>query len=306
MLHYILALLIVTNFAPDGAFKTLQKKMNKDAPPGTVWVRDSLYMDATEITNVEYREYMHWLSGKMDKNNSIYRDALPDTLVWRSESAYNEPFVEIYFRHPAYSNYPLVGVSYDQAVDYCIWRSNMVNENIYRKLNKMEITDPVDPEEIPEYVRYRLPSKEEWEYAARGGLKENDFPWGGYYIDNYKGIDQANYNGIGDEWIFYNDSLKAYQIMPDRIEPVTINNISNLCAPVHSYSPNGYGIYEICGNVAEMVAEKGIVKGGSWKLPGYHLRIIVDGKYHKPENDIGFRCACDVLIAVKDRQAEKR
>ncbi|QHS62079.1 SUMF1/EgtB/PvdO family nonheme iron enzyme [Chitinophaga agri] len=91
----------------------------------------SFYIDETEVANVHYREYLFWLRRMYDESfPDVYRKALPDTLVWRSELAYNEPLVEYYFRHPAYNDYPVVGVNWKQAVDYCKWRSNRVNEKL--------------------------------------------------------------------------------------------------------------------------------------------------------------------------------
>src|SRR6476646_6125894 len=94
----------------------------------------SFYMDRTEVANVHYREYLHWLEKVFDpsdpENQKIINRALPDTLVWRSELSYNEPLVEYYFRHPGFNNYPVVGVTWRQASDYCLWRSDRVNEGI--------------------------------------------------------------------------------------------------------------------------------------------------------------------------------
>lgn len=91
----------------------------------------SFYIDENEVSNVNYREYLFWLSRVYGESfPDVYRGALPDSLVWRSELAYNEPLVEYYFRHPAYNDYPVVGVSWKQATDYAKWRSNRVNEKL--------------------------------------------------------------------------------------------------------------------------------------------------------------------------------
>ena len=91
----------------------------------------SFYIDESEVANVHYREYLYWLNRVYGESfPDVYRNALPDTLVWRSELAYNEPLVEYYFRHPAYNDYPVVGVTWKQATDYCKWRSNRVNEKL--------------------------------------------------------------------------------------------------------------------------------------------------------------------------------
>jgi len=97
----------------------------------------SFYMDETEVRNIDYREYLFWIGRVFTEYPAVYRKALPDTLVWRNKMAYNEPYVEYYFRHPAYNEYPVVGVSWIQASDYCLWRSDRVNEDIL--INKMKI-----------------------------------------------------------------------------------------------------------------------------------------------------------------------
>jgi formylglycine-generating enzyme len=89
----------------------------------------SFYMDETEIRNVDYREYIYWLERVfVDNNPQVFYNALPDTLVWRDPMAYNEPYVEYYFRHPSFNQYPVVGVNWLQANDYCLWRTDRVNE----------------------------------------------------------------------------------------------------------------------------------------------------------------------------------
>jgi gliding motility-associated lipoprotein GldJ len=91
----------------------------------------SFYMDETEVRNLDYGEYMYWLSHVYASDyRFLYRQAIPDTLVWRQRLAYNEPMVELYLRHPAYEQYPVVGVSWVQATQYCEWRSDRVNELI--------------------------------------------------------------------------------------------------------------------------------------------------------------------------------
>jgi sulfatase modifying factor 1 len=94
----------------------------------------SFYIDETEVANVHYREYIYWLENVFSGDTSIMKRALPDTLVWREELAYNEPYVEYYFRYPSYNYFPVVGVSWQQAHDFCIWRSDRVNElNLLQK-----------------------------------------------------------------------------------------------------------------------------------------------------------------------------
>ncbi len=97
----------------------------------------SFYMDETEVANQDWLDYLHWLNVTYPQDHELYYNALPDTLVWRNPLAYNEPYVDNYLRHPAYQDYPVVGVSWDQAQDYCVWRTDRVNENILRETGRM-------------------------------------------------------------------------------------------------------------------------------------------------------------------------
>ena len=93
----------------------------------------SFYLDETEVRNIDYREYLYWLERVYTSYPEVYKKALPDTLVWREELAFNEPYVETYFRHPAYDDYPVVGVNWNQANDFCKWRTDRVNEMVLQE-----------------------------------------------------------------------------------------------------------------------------------------------------------------------------
>lgn len=101
----------------------------------------SFYMDETEVSNKQYREYLYWLL-RVFPDYDVYKKALPDTLVWRSKLAFNEPYVELYLRHPAYKDYPVVGVNWLQATDFAAWRTDRVNTMILDREGIM-IYDPV-------------------------------------------------------------------------------------------------------------------------------------------------------------------
>ncbi len=92
----------------------------------------SFYMDETEVTNIMYMEYLDWLKNVFppteENYKNIYSGAVPDTLVWRNRLGFNETMVFNYLRHPAYSNYPVVGVNWIQATEFSKWRTNRVNE----------------------------------------------------------------------------------------------------------------------------------------------------------------------------------
>lgn len=97
----------------------------------------SFFMDETEVTNMMYAEYLYWVKSVYppteDNYKHIYNGTIPDTLVWRNRLGYNETMTNNYLRHPAYANYPVVGVNWIQATEFCEWRTNRVNENILEK-----------------------------------------------------------------------------------------------------------------------------------------------------------------------------
>ncbi|GER57937.1 gliding motility lipoprotein GldJ [Patiriisocius marinus] len=94
----------------------------------------SFYMDETEVTNFMYMQYLDWIKEvfppSQEEYRKIYEGALPDTLVWRNRLGYNEVMTNNYLRHPAYAEYPVVGVSWIQAVEFGNWRTDRVNEKI--------------------------------------------------------------------------------------------------------------------------------------------------------------------------------
>ncbi|MFN0012923.1 MAG: formylglycine-generating enzyme family protein [Saprospiraceae bacterium] len=272
-----------------------QNPRKSSPPPGTTPVT-TFFMDKQEITNLDYREYVFWLALVFGNESSQYRQALPDTTVWRADLAYNEPFVEHYFQHPAYANYPVVGVNYNQAISYCEWRTDRVYERdlVEAKIipvnNKQSATDHFTTERYlaGEYLglkpnktilvpRYRLPTEDEWELAASGKLDATLFPFG-YNLTDKKVAAQLS---------------KGRQLFHTKRVIKLQNSPNNFCtSPVESGLPNGYGLYNTVGNAAEMIVEKGVCKGGSYRHLLEEGRVTNRMTYDKPASWLGFRCVC--------------
>lgn len=228
-------------------------KQYRNPPPGTVWLKDSIYMDQAEIRNIDYMEYLFWLNRNDEKN---YNSAWPDTNVWKNKDSYNAPYAAYYLVHPAYKDYPVVGVSYEQAVNYCSWRTERVKE--FARIHNKKYSA------IKFY--YRLPTKEEWEYAAYANTGSS----------------------LGFEGIHVKNNLLNYNVQ----EGFIMTNYADITVPANSGTPNKFNLFNMIGNVAEMISEKGISKGGSWYHPLYKAEISDSIKYEKPEAWLGFRCVC--------------
>jgi sulfatase modifying factor 1 len=247
--------------------------------------------------------------GLQDRSVYVRKEVInvyPDTLVWLFDYSYsfNEPLTQKYFWHPAYDNYPVVGVNWRQAKAFCVWRTQLKNAQLSQKGDMASIHD------------FRLPTEAEWEWAARGGHDFNPFPWGGPYTRNDKGCFLANFKPLRGN---YTDDGGATPII------------------VGHYPPNDWGLYDMAGNVAEWcsdafdessynftwdlnpnyqynaddndpaVLKRKVVRGGSWKDVRYYLESSARTYEYQDSAKafIGFRCVQPYLGRQKDDNPAK-
>jgi gliding motility-associated lipoprotein GldK len=245
---------------------------------------DSMYMENGRIVDTVITKQ---LTTRGDLITRRILNIYPDTMCWMTEFAYsyNEPAMMNYFSHPSYGQFPVVGITWNQAEAFANWRTDL-HKNAGG---------------LPMIHKYRLPSEAEWEYAARGDRHEAMYPWGGPYVRDSKGCFMANFKPMRGNYV------EDGYLIPSQ---------------VGSFEPNDYGLFDMSGNVSEWtstvydnalnaytldmnpsyeynskktdpkILKLKIVKGGSWKDIYAYLQCGARDKEYEDicRPSIGFRC----------------
>jgi sulfatase modifying factor 1 len=273
--------------------KTITKSFVKISEKDSI--NNAVYASKTELSNGSYLYFLNAI-GSQSKEANDYRI---QSQVWEKHSPF--PYMQYYGESDIFWDYPVVNISYASALAYCSWLTSE-----YEKL----------PNRPFKRVIFRLPTEAEWELAAVGTNKHFVYPWGGPYVQNSKGNYLANYAPFleaflihetdpemmkpGYNYLFYrNDSIQkeAYYLnFYPYSESINIGidgaQYTNKCT---SYYPNKFGLYNMSGNVSEMLLEKGKSKGGSWDSHMFDIEVKSQQQYETANPTTGFRVFMEVL-----------
>jgi formylglycine-generating enzyme required for sulfatase activity len=229
-------------------------------------VINEFYMSAFEVSNLQYKTFYEEVLSSLNKEEKL--QLLPDTSKFNLIKGNTEPLKKFYYQNEISNNYPVVNISHYAATKYCEW--------LQEKIKK----------ENPGYdVNVKLPSKEEWVWSAQAGRSQAMFPWSNYYLLDKKGNKMCHFKTVQDQHIYRNRQTGK----PEISDPTTWSKELVFTSVVRSYTKNNFGLYNMCGNVAEMISEPGIGMGGSWNDYGGDVHIMAESKYEGASPMVGFR-----------------
>lgn len=269
----------------------------KKYPLGTVQIDHNLFVDQHEILNIDYNEFMYWTERVYGNNSKFYKEIIPDTTVWNDQE-FIPDLDKNYLRHPLYSQYPVVGINLNQANIYTNWRNDRIAELMLYSLNIISLDTFPKPENhftIERYLNnefhltlkyedvllpiYKIPSIAEWEFLAKGNSN---------FVYGTDSLSRWNKKIIKKE-----GSLFCTKEYIESEKNKSENEFRNLTSFKYKFSENNYSLHGTIGNVAELVSEKGISKGGSWKHSINEIRIENDNIFEKSNCWTGFRNICE-------------
>jgi formylglycine-generating enzyme required for sulfatase activity len=235
----------------------------------------SFLFSKTEITNGEYQLFLNELLANGE--HAKYAIAKIDSSKWNTASSLNEKYTQHYHSHVAYKDFPVVNITKEGAQLYCEW--------LTKKYNAL----------LPEgqQLIFRLPLKAEWMRAACGDDLYATYTWKGPYLRNSQGNFLANFVRVGETSIARNEKGELV-IKNGNIKLTDYEEHADVIAPAKSYYPNEFGIYNMNGNVAELLADQQEVIGGSWYDGGYDIRNQSVKKYNGTSPTVGFRVVATV------------
>ena len=270
--------------------------------PPEVWYNGEMKIDVNKL-KYKYSWFDAEAAALERKRNPSARDRFPfikkeeveiypDTTVWIRDFnySYNEPMHNDYFSHPAYQDYPVVGISWSQAVAFCNWRTSF--KNLYQKKSNKPLVN-----------YFRLPTEAEWEYAARGGIPSGIYPWGSPYLLNDRGCFLANFKPLRGDY----SSDQAMYTVEAKSFLANDYNLYNMAGNVAEWTGSSYdpGAYEYVSslnpNLSLASEKRKVIRGGSWKDVAYFLRVSSrDFEYADTARSyIGFRTVQDYLGSEK-------
>ncbi len=264
------------------AVHSQQKKLAfdiKNIDKNLAKISDSLFAYKFETSNSDYNIF---LDDIRMTDVSLFYKYVSDSLNWPLQ--FQAPLTTVvYHRHPAFSDYPVVNVQYEAAVTYCNWLTEKYNTNPKRKFNRVEFT---------------LPSEDEWIVAAQAGKSGRKWAISSYNMVNKKGLDLYNYKKVGDPFMV-RDSAGQPLVVDYNPEKAylfdELNKRNFYLTAAKSFYANDFGIYNICGNAAEMIIRKDFVMGGGWNSYGGEITTTSIKKYTLPSPEVGFRVFMRVI-----------
>lgn len=281
-------------FAPESANNGMVYGLSpKNLEKGMKKVSHRLYAAETEVTNAQYEAFLaDLLKNKDFEQISICKNTKTDWVSLLPENLQDLPDAQLFKHgHPDGANFPVQNISHEAAKRYCAWITAAYNASTDKKKFKKVI--------------FRLPTEAEWMAAARGGLNEVAYPWGGSSVQNAKGCYLGNFNSLKPCGDCPGQTTPAVALigtveMPapsqqSRMYDKDSNDGGFFPVEADSYYPNRFGLYAVSGNVAEMLDEAGMAKGGSWQDAPEQAQITASKRYPLPNPAVGFRVFMEVI-----------